>query len=123
MPCTADELLIVSVDQKGIGMRPEALRPAAAKAKHTFRTRLAAGEKPARKRVATLGAVYEAAPALRRPHDAIAVPGGRHGRTWPRPGQRARRKWLSGSVITEPDEVIAQVFDHAESRDLTHART
>jgi hypothetical protein len=59
LPCTASTVLAISVDGKGIAMRPEALRPAtvkaAARARATFRTRLAAGEKPARKRMATLG--------------------------------------------------------------------
>lgn len=127
VPRTADELLVISTDAKGIVMRPEALRPAtaraAARAKRAFRTRLAAGEKSARKRMATLGVVYDAAPAPRRPHDVIAVPGGRHGTRRPRPGPHATGKWLCGSVIAEPDEVIARVFDHAESRDPTHART
>ncbi|MFI0409100.1 ISKra4 family transposase [Actinomadura sp. 3N508] len=127
IPRTADELLIVSVDQKGIVMRPEALRlaivRAAARAVRTFRTRLAAGEKPARKPMATLAAVYDAAPAPRRPHDVIAVPGGRQGTRRPRPGPHADRKWLCGSVIAEPGEVIACLFDHAEARDPAHART
>ncbi|MFI0409096.1 ISKra4 family transposase [Actinomadura sp. 3N508] len=127
VPRTADELLVLSTDAKGIVMRPEALRPATAKAAaravRTFRTRLAAGEKPARKRMATLGAVYDAAPAPRRPHDVIAVPGGRRGPRPPRPGPHATGKWLCGSVAAEPGEVIAQVFDHAQSRDPTHART
>ncbi|MFG1711024.1 ISKra4 family transposase [Nonomuraea sp. M3C6] len=127
IPRTADELVIVSCDQKGVVMRPEALRPAtakaAARATRTFRTRLASGEKPARKRMATLGAVYDAVPAPRRPHDVIAVPGGRHGDRPPRPGPVAQRKWLCGSVTREPDEVIAQVFNQAEARDPTHART
>lgn len=52
VPRTADELLVISTDGKGIVMRPEALRPdtakAAARAERTFRTRLAAGEKSAR---------------------------------------------------------------------------
>lgn len=91
VPRTAEELLVLSADAKGIVMRPEALRPAtakaaakaAARATRTFRTRLAAGEKPARKRMATLGAVYDAVPAPRRPHDVIAVAGGRHGHRTP----------------------------------------
>ncbi|MFC4906884.1 ISKra4 family transposase [Actinomadura gamaensis] len=127
VPRTAEEVLVISTDGKGIVMRPEALRPATAKAAaragHTFRTRLAAGEKSARKRMATLGAVYDTVPAPRRPHDVIAVPGGRRGHRPPRPGPVARRKWLCGSVIAEPDQVISQVFDHAEARDPTHART
>ncbi|GAB2488265.1 hypothetical protein GCM10027187_64400 [Streptosporangium sandarakinum] len=100
-----------------------AVRQAAARARATFRTRLAAGEKPARKRMATLGVVYDAEPAPRRPHDVIAVPGGgRSGRRLPRARPNATRKWLCGSVITGPGPVIAKVFDHAEARDPAHAR-
>ncbi|WP_157549113.1 ISKra4 family transposase [Nonomuraea candida] len=106
--------------------RPEALRPATAKAAarrtRTFRTRLAAGEKLCRKRMATLGVVYDAEPAPRRPHDVIAVPGGRSGHRSARAGPRASGQWLCGSVIDDPDEVIAKVFDHAEARDPLHAR-
>ncbi|MFB9625477.1 ISKra4 family transposase, partial [Nonomuraea helvata] len=126
LPCTACTVLAISVDGKGIAMRPEALRPAtakaAARARATFRTRLAAGEKPARKRMATLGVVYDAEPAPRRPHDVIAVPGGRSSRRLPRARPNATRKWLCGSVITGPGPVIAKVFDHAEARDPAHAR-
>lgn len=126
VPRTGEELLVTSFDGKGIAMRPDALRPAtakaAARAKRTFRTRLAGGEKAARKRMATLGVVYDAQPAPRRPHDVIAVPGGRHGNRQPRPGPHAERKWLCGSVIDDPDTVISRVFDHAEARDPTHAR-
>ncbi|MGJ6969869.1 ISKra4 family transposase [Streptosporangium sp. G11] len=126
VPCTAGTLLVLSVDGKGIVMRPEALRPtirkAAAGRTPTFRTRLAAGEKPCRKRMATLGVVYDADPAPRRPHDVIAVPGGRRGRRPPRAGPHARGKWLCGSVIDDPATVIEKVFDHAEARDPAHVR-
>jgi len=126
VPRTREELLVLSFDGKGIAMRPDALRPAtrkaAARSKRTFRTRLAGGEKPARKRMATLGVVYDAEPAPRRPHDVIAVPGGRHGTRPPRPGPSAERKWLCGSVVEDPDTVISKVFDHAETRDPVHAR-
>ncbi|MFA1545315.1 MULTISPECIES: ISKra4 family transposase [Actinomadura] len=126
VPRTGEELLVLSFDGKGIAMRPDALRPAtrkaAALAKRTFRTRLAGGEKPARKRMATLGVVYDAEPAPRRPHDVIAVPGGRHGTRPPRPGPSAMRKWLCGSVIDDPDTVIGKVFDHAQARDPARAR-
>jgi hypothetical protein len=40
-----------------------------------MRTRLTAGEKPNRKRMAALVTVYDAEPAKRRPHDVIAPPG------------------------------------------------
>ncbi|MFI6056529.1 ISKra4 family transposase, partial [Streptomyces violascens] len=125
-PCTASTVLVLSVDGKGVVMRPEALREAtrqaALKRQHTFRTRLAAGEKNARKRMATLGAVHDAEPALRRPHDVIAPPGGRGGDYIPRPGPVARAKWLCGSVVHDAEHVVGQVFDHAEARDHGHRR-
>jgi hypothetical protein len=124
-PCTADTLLVISADGKGIVMRPDSLRPATAKAaarRGLFRTRLAAGEKPSRKRMATLAAVYDAEPAPRRPHDVIAPPGGRHGRRRLRPGPHATAKWLYGSVIDDAATVIKTAFDQAEARDRGHRR-
>ena len=81
-PCTSSMLVVLSADSKGIVMRPGALRAATARAAARLgkmRTRLTAGEKPNRKRMATLAAVYDAEPSPRRPHDVIAPPGGRHG--------------------------------------------
>jgi hypothetical protein len=126
MPATAGTLLVISADGKGIVMRPGALRPATAKAaarQGRMRTRLAAGEKPNRKRMATLACVYDAEPAPRRPHDVIAPPGGRQGNRTLRPRPKARAKWLAGSVEHEPAEVIAAAFDQAEARDPAHRRT
>jgi hypothetical protein len=126
VPCTASTLLVISADAKGIVMRPEALRPATAKAaarQSRMRTRLTAGEKPSSKRMATLACVYDAEPSPRRPHDIIAPPGGRHGRRALRPRPRATAKWLAGSVRRDPDEVIAAAFDQAEARDPQHKRT
>jgi len=60
VPCTSEVLLVLSADSKGIVMRPEGLRPATRRAaagkkrgRGVFRTRLASGEKPCRKRMAT----------------------------------------------------------------------
>jgi hypothetical protein len=127
VPASADTLLVLSVDAKGIVMRPEGLREAtraaAAAATGVFRTRLASGEKPNRKRMATLATVYDAEPAPRRPHDVITVPGGgRRGDRAPRPGPHATRKWLTGSVARTPAQVIAAAFDQAQARDPGHAR-
>ena len=100
VPCTASTLLVISADSKGIVMRPGALRPATAKAaarRGRMRTRLAAGEKPNRKRMATLVCVYDAEPAPRRPHDVIAPPGGRHGHRTLRPGPKAQSQ-MAGRV-------------------------
>ncbi|MFF5020228.1 hypothetical protein [Streptomyces sp. NPDC001165] len=55
--------LVVQVDGKGVVMRPEALREAtrraAAKAAGGHRGRLAPGEKPNRKRMATVACVFD----------------------------------------------------------------
>ena len=88
-------LLVLSADGKGIVMRPEGLRPAtriAAAAQDRggrLRTRLASGEKTCRKPMAALACVYYAVPAPRRPHDVIAVPGGRSGEREVRRGPHA----------------------------------
>ncbi len=60
-------------------MRPEALREptrkaAAVKGTSTCRTRLASGEKHGRKRMATLGTVYDADPAPAGPTMSSAPP-------------------------------------------------
>jgi hypothetical protein len=130
VPCTSEVLLVLSADSKGIVMRPEGLRPATRKAaackkqgRGVFRTRLASGEKPCRKRMAALACVYDAAPAARRPHDVIAVPGGRSDQREARRGPRAKAKWLTGSVACDAGEVIAAAFSQAEARDRQHART
>jgi hypothetical protein len=122
MPSTDDTLLCLSVDGKGVVMRPEALREATRKAAavkptSTYRTRLASGEKQGRKRMATLGTVYDADPAPRRPHDVLGPAitlnttdrdrdrdrdhrgdGGRRRRQ----GPTATGKWLTGSIQATP---------------------
>ena len=126
VPCTVSTLLVISADAKGIVMRPGALRPKTARAaarQSKMRTRLVSGEKPSRKRMATLACVYDAGPAPRRPHDIIAPPGGRHGHRALRPRTRAAAKWLAGSVRHDPAEVIAAAFSQAEARDPQHKRT
>ncbi|MEU0649149.1 ISKra4 family transposase [Streptomyces umbrinus] len=126
-PAAGTTLLVLSVDGKGIVMRPghlrEATRRAAERATRTFRTLLSAGEKTCRKRMATLAVVHDADPAPRRPHDIIAPPGGRTGRRTPRKGPRARAKWLTASVRNDADKVIAAAFDQAEARDPQHRRS
>ncbi|MGH9223838.1 MAG: ISKra4 family transposase, partial [Acidimicrobiales bacterium] len=59
-PATDDDVLVLSVDGKGIVMRPDSLRPAtekaAAAATNKLETRLSKGEKRNRKRMAEVGA-------------------------------------------------------------------
>ena len=76
-PCTDATPLILSVDGTGMVIRPEALREdtakaAAAKGGNVTKTRLVSGEKHGRKRMATLGAVYDGEPAPRTVNDIIA---------------------------------------------------
>jgi hypothetical protein len=126
VPCTTSTLLVLSADAKGIVMRPQALRPATAKAaarQSRMRTRLTPGEKPSRKRMATLACVYDTEPSPRRPHDIIAPPGGRHGSRPLRPRPKATAKWLAGSVVHDPASMIAAAFHQAGARDPRHQRT
>jgi hypothetical protein len=131
-PCTDATVLVLSVDGKGVVMRPEALREATLKAAQakgtgTYRTRLASGEKQGRKRMATLGVVYDATPAPRRAHDVICVPAataeGPSGQRSRRIGPKAQAKWLTGSVTQPSEQVIQAVFDQATQRDPSHRRT
>ena len=104
-PCTPAALMVLSADCKGIVMRPGALRAATAKAAAKLgkmRTRLTAGEKPNRKRMAALVTVYDAEPAKRRPHDVIAPPGGRAGARELRAGPKALARWLAGPSARTP---------------------
>ncbi|WP_435851555.1 ISKra4 family transposase [Streptomyces mirabilis] len=130
-PCTDTTPLILSVDGKGVVIRPEALREdtakaAAAKGGNVMKTRLASGEKHGRKRMATLGAVYDAEPAPRTVDDIIADPDRHdadHGAASERrQGPRARSKWLCGSVNDTAAQVVGAVFDQAEHRDPGHRR-
>ncbi|BAW09315.1 conserved hypothetical protein [Nocardia seriolae] len=126
-PATRETLLVLSADAKGIVMRPDSLREhtrrAAARATPVFRTRLSSGEKPHRKRMATLAAVYDTAPAPRRPHDVITVPGGpRSPDRAPRPGPHAVNIRRTASLAKDPAAVIAAAFAEADARDPTHER-
>ena len=128
--------LILTFDGKGIVMRPEALRPATAKAaaaaESKLATRLSPGEKNGRKRMAELACVYDAAPVPRTAEDIISTPAQKRrkkeaqakkprGRGKPREPQ-ARGKWLTASVTDDIPAVIAAAFDEAERRDPGHSR-
>jgi hypothetical protein len=70
------DLLVLSADGKGIVMRPDALRTATAgrraRAGPKPKARLAGGETLNHKRMAEIGAVYDATPAPRTPADLLA---------------------------------------------------
>jgi hypothetical protein len=122
--CDPQAALVVSVDGKGVVMRPGALRPAtrerAAHAKTKLKTRLSKGEKPNRKRIAEVGAVYDAVPAARTVADVL--PASEQERRDVVAGPTAAGKWLTASVTETAAELIGRVFDEAERRDLAHKR-
>jgi len=121
-PGASDDVLVVSVDGKGIVMRPDSLRPAtekaAAAATNKLETRLSKGEKRNRKRMAEVGAVYDLAPLPRTPADVLVSKAG----DCPAPAPRAKAKWVTASVVDDAAEVIGRVFDEAERRDPEHNR-
>ncbi len=126
-PCTREMPLVIQIDGKGVVMRPEALREAtrqaaAKSAAAGRRGRLAPGEKPNRKRMATVACVFDTTPAPRRPHDIVHPPGGRSEARPPRTGPKAVRKWCTVSLIRPPEQVVADAFAQATSRDPQHLR-
>ncbi|MGQ0776545.1 MAG: hypothetical protein ACT4NY_19320 [Pseudonocardiales bacterium] len=86
-------------------MRPQALRPAtaraAARATPKLATRLSRGEKRHRKRMAEVGSVYDATPVPRTAQDILSGAD-----RPPRKRPTARGKWLVASVTADTDEVI-----------------
>ena len=117
------DLLVLSADGKGIVMRPDALRPATAKAAGDatakLKTRLSRGEKRNRKRMAEVGAVYDVTPVVRTPADIICA-GGNAEAT---PAPKATGKWLTASVVDSAAVVISAIFDEAQRRDPKRKRT
>jgi len=120
-----EHVLVLTGDGKGIVMRPDALRPATAKAAsasgHKLATRLSPGEKHGRKRMAELACVYDCDPVPRTPEDIITAPGREKKQDRSR-GPQAAGKWLTASVTDDIPAVIAAAFSEAERRDPGHRR-
>jgi len=123
-PVSRNDLLVLSLDGKGIVMRPEGLREAtraaAEQAQTKLERRLSRGEKRNRKRMATVAAVYDVAPYVRTPEDILGDL--RPARDVSRPRPRARNKRVWASVEKSAEEVTRQLFDEAERRDPDHRR-
>lgn len=112
------EVVVISVDGKGVVMRPEGLRPqtaqAARKSNKKLKGRLSKGEKANRKRMAEVGAVYTVAPVVRTPEDVM---GRSRDATVAKEAPKGAHKWLTASVVEDARSVIAKVFDEAQRRD------
>ena len=119
----AGQTILMTVDGKGVVMRPEALRSptakAAARSKNKLKGRLSKGEKANRKRMAEVGAVYTVVPVSRTPDDVMAH---RSGTSTPQSAPTAADKWVTASVVDDAAAVIADVFDQAALRDPGQAR-
>jgi len=105
-------------------MRADALRthaPARPRAGPAPKPRLSGQERQNRKRMAEIGAVYDAKPAPRTPADILTSAQSQVYE--PAPGPVAQNKWLTASVVNAPAEVIKRIFDQAERRDPKHRRT
>lgn len=109
------QILAMSVDQKGVVMRKEDLRPATRKAaeeaEHRPGSRLNPGEKRNRKRMATVATVYSLKAQERTPEMVMGLEEEKSDRP------RAENKRVWASVEQEPEEIIRAMFDEALRRD------
>lgn len=95
----ATTLMGLTLDGKGLVMRPEALtdrtNKAADKTQHKLGRRLSKGEKNGRKRMATVGAVYDIAPYVRSPQEVLGDLAPIKAVGPPRPRPANKRVWAS----------------------------
>jgi len=118
-------VLVLSCDGKGVVMLPGALREQtrrqAEKSTSKLQARLSKGEKRGRKRMAEVGAVYDATPVIRTAADVL--PANDAERQAAVAGPVAASKWVTASVVDDAATVVGQIFDEAERRDPAHQRT
>jgi hypothetical protein len=116
---SAGELVVISVDGKGVVVRPEDLRPATLKAAATrtrkLSTKLSKGEKRGSKRMATVAAVYTIDRFHRKPEDIVGELRRIRKAEARRPKPRGKRVWAS--LEKEPEVVITHAFEEALRRD------
>lgn len=117
-------VLVLTVDGKGVVMLPEDLRDAtrraAAKREKSFTARLAPGRRLHAKRMASVAAVYSIEPFVRTPEDILGNVGNEPEQAV-RPRPEHKRVWAS--LEHTPEEVITAMFDEAEHRDPRHGKT
>jgi len=116
-PEQTSDILVMTVDQKGVVMRKEDLRPATQKAaqKAVSRpgTRLSPGEKRNRKRMATVAGVYTIEARERSPEMIMGLSPEED-----KPARsKCRNKRVWASVEQEPEAVIQAMLDEALRRD------
>jgi hypothetical protein len=111
-------LLVLTVDGKGVVMRPEDLRQttqrAAAKRAETFTARLGRGRRLHAKRMASVAAIYTVERFVRRPVEILPL-SEEPGEKPTRPQPEHKRVWAS--LANSPEKVITAMFEEAEHRD------
>jgi len=109
--------LVLTVDGKGVVMRPEDLREAtqraAAKRAETFTARLGRGRRLHAKRMASVAAIYTVERFVRTPEEILPLEEQRERPTRPQPEHK--RVWAS--LANSSEKVITAMFDEAEHRD------
>lgn len=111
-------VLVLTVDGKGVVMRPEDLREAtrraAATRAETFTARVGRGRRLHAKRMASVAAIYTIARFVRTPEEILPPPEAPdEGPARPRPEHK--RVWAS--LEHSPEDVITAMFDEATHRD------
>lgn len=122
------DVLVLQCDGKGIRMRQDSLRPAAAaiaaKSAPKQAGRPSRGEVSTRKRIAEAGSVSVITPVPRTASDILGPPPGHDlPASTPPEGPRARDKWVTASIDRNAAAVIADVFAEADRRDPGHQAT
>lgn len=112
-------ILVLTVDGKGVVMRPEDLREptqraAAARAK-TFTARLGNGRRLHAKRMASVAAIYTVEPFVRTPEQILPESPTLEETGPARPRPEHKRVWAS--LAQSPEAVIREMFDEAARRD------
>ena len=115
----AGSILVLTVDGKGVVMRPEDLREprqraAAARAK-TFTARLGSGRRLHAKRMAAVAAIYTVEPYVRTPEEILTDSPTQRETGSARPRPEHKRVWAS--LAQSPEAVIREMFDEAARRD------
>lgn len=117
--------LALSVDAKGVAMRPEARRETRyQRTEPAFGKRLGTGEKRGVKRMAQIGAVFDVLPPDRPRTPELIM---RHKKnpdgTPATAGQvKARNRWYTTDITADKTATITRVFDEATRRDPDHKR-
>lgn len=118
-------IVVITTDGKGVVMRTEDLRDDTRKRAQTrgqkLITRLSKGEKSNSKRMSQVAAVYTIEPFVRSPEDVLREMRAVRDVAKPRPRPEHKRVWAS--LKKTPNEVIAQAYAEASSRDPGREKT